>query len=92
MLSNDSDALDYFYRSHSSSVAGRRTTTLFEDDPDEGFIIDMPSENSRVVDMLNAYLKTMGCQLNIKCDDSVVDDVKIEYDVPEIPSYLKKLF
>lgn len=92
MLSNDSDALDYFYRSHSSSVAGRRTTTLFEDDPDNGFIIDMPSENSRVVDMLNAYLKTMGCRLNIKCDETFDDDGDMDCDVPEIPSYLKKLF
>ena len=93
MLSNDSDALDYFYRSHSSSVTGRRSTTLFEDDPDNGFIIDMDSENSRVVDMFNAYLKTMGLKLDIQCDNS--DDGKsidIQCDVPEIPNYLKKLF
>ena len=93
MLSNDSDALDYFYRSHSSSVMGRRSTTLFEDDPDNGFVIDMESENSRVVDMFNAYLKTMGLRLDIQCDNSNDDDsVKIQCDIPEIPKYLKKLF
>lgn len=93
MLSNDEDALDYFYRSHSSSVAGRRSTTLFEDDPEKGFIIDMPSENSRVVDMLNAYLKTMGCKLDIECGENTqTSDDQMEYDIPEIPKYLKNLF
>lgn len=93
MLSNDSDALDYFYRSHSSSVSGRRSTVLFEDDPDNGFIIDMDSENSRVVDMLGAYLKTIGCRLEIEYEDKELEkSVDIECDIPEIPNYIKKLF
>ena len=93
MLSNDSDALDYFYRSHSSSMTGRRSTTLFEDDPEDGFIIDMESENSRVVDMFNAYLKTMGLKLDIQCDKPEKDEpVDIECDIPKIPGYIKKLF
>lgn len=93
MLSNDSDALDYFYRSHSSSVTGRRSSALFEGDPDEGFIIDMESENSRVVDMFNAYMKTMGLRLDIQCDESEDDEsVNIECDIPKIPEYIKKLF
>ncbi len=91
MLSNDSDALDYFYRSHSSSVTARRSTTLFEEDPENGFVIDMSSENSRVVDMLNAYLRTMGIKLDIQCDDSN-KPVDIECDIPEIPKFIKKLF
>lgn len=92
MLSNNSDALDYFYRSHSSAVAGRRSTTLFEEDPDNGFIINMPSENSRVVDMLNAYMKTMGCKLDIQCDDSEGSSDDIECDIPDIPEYIRNLF
>ena len=94
MLSNDEDALDYFYRSHSSSVAGRRSSTLFEQDPDNGFIIDMPSENSRVVDMLNAYLKTLGENLYIEYDEESPqnESVDIECDVPKIPKYIKNLF
>ena len=92
MLSNNSDALDYFYRSHSSAVAGRRSTTLFEEDPDNGFIINMPSENSRVVDMLNAHMKTMGCQLDIQCDDSEGSSDDIECDIPDIPEYIRNLF
>lgn len=93
MLSNDSDALDYFYRSHSSSVTGRRSTALFENDPDDGFIIDMESDNSRVVDMFNAYLKTMGLKLDIQCDESENNkSVDIECDIPKIPQYIKNLF
>lgn len=93
MLSNDSDALDYFYRSHSASVTGRRSTVLFEDDPDDGFIIDMDSENSRVVEMFNAYMKTMGLKLDIQCDNPEDNEsVNIECDVPKIPDYIKNLF
>ena len=94
MLSNDSDALDYFYRSSSSSVDGRRSKTLFTDDPKNGFIIEMESKNSRSVDMLNAYLKAMGYALNIEyCED--LDDVqeyKVKCDVPDIPNYISNLF
>lgn len=93
MLSGDSDALDYFYRSHSSSVSGRRSTVLFENDSSNGFIIDMPSENSCVIDILNARFKSMGYLLNIQYHNSNDDNSCYdEYDIPEIPEYIKKLY
>lgn len=92
MLSNDSDALDYFYRSHSSSVVGRRSDTLFTEDPDNGFIINMDNENSRVVDMFNAYMKTLGLRLDIECDDDPDEPVDIECDVPDMPDYMNDMF
>ena len=69
----------------------REYLTLFEEDPENGFVIDMSSENSRVVDMLNAYLRTMGIKLDIQCDDND-KPVDIECDIPEIPKFIKKLF
>lgn len=93
MLSNDSDALDYFYRSSSSSVEGRRTKTLFTEDPKHGFVIEMESKNSRAVDMLNAYLKAMGYTLDIEWDDnSEYDELDVQCDIPEIPDYIKDLY
>ena len=92
MLSNDSDALDYFYRSHSSSVVGRRSDTLFTEDPENGFIINMDNENSRVVDMFNAYMKTLGLRLDIKCDDNSDEPVDIECDIPDMPKYMDDMF
>ena len=96
MLSNDSDALDYFYRSSSSSVDGRRSKTLFTDDPKHGFIIEMPSKNSRAVDMLNAYLKAMGYALDIEYSDNYIENEDKQYevkcDIPKIPKYITNLF
>lgn len=94
MLSNDSDALDYFYRSSSSSVDGRRSKTLFTDDPKHGFIIEMESKNSRSVDMLNAYLKAMGYALQIEYSDDTeeVEEYEVKCDVPDIPDYISNLF
>ena len=94
MLSNDSDALDYFYRSSSSSVDGRRSKTLFTDDPKHGFIIEMPSKNSRAVDMLNAYFKAMGYALDIEYSDDYdgTETFDVKCDVPEIPDFISNLF
>ena len=91
MLSADYDALDYFLRSHASSTEGRRASDLFEDDPTDGFIINMPSEKSRAVDMLNTYLKTMGYKLNITYDKNAKKSVKADCDIPKIPDYIKKM-
>lgn len=94
MLSNDSDALDYFYRSSASSVEGRRSKTLFTDDPKHGFTIEMESKNSRAVDMLNAYFKAMGYKLDIEYEDDYdgVEEFEVECDVPNIPNYIKDLY
>ena len=94
MLSNDSDALDYFYRSSSSSVDGRRSKTLFTDDPKHGFKIEMPSKNSRAVDMLNAYFKAMGYKLEIEYDEDYkeTEQFDVNCDVPDIPDYITNLF
>ena len=96
MLTGDSDALDYFYRSHSSSVDGRRSSVLFEEDSKDGFTIDMPSEKSCVIDMLNAHLKSMGKRLHIECntqyDDVDKEEEKDVYDIPKIPHYIRKLY
>lgn len=94
MLSNDSDALDYFYRSSSSSVEGRRTTTLFTEDPKNGFIINMETKNSRSVDMLNAYLKAMGYALEIEYEDDNdgIDCYEVKCDVPDVPDFISNLF
>lgn len=92
MLGNQPEAIDFFYRSHSSSVIGRRSEALFKEDPDEGFIIDMESDNSRVVDMLNAYFKTMGIRLDIDYDKAMDEPTDIECNIPKIPGYIKKLF
>ena len=94
MLSNDSDALDYFYRSSSSSVDGRRSKTLFTDDPKHGFIIEMPNKNSRAVDMLNAYFKAMGYALDIEYSEDAedVEQFEVDCEVPDIPDYLSNLF
>ena len=94
MLSNDSDALDYFYRSSSSSVEGRRSKTLFTEDPKHGFIIEMESKNSRAVDMLNAYLKAMGYKLEIEWEDNCDEheELEVQCDVPDIPDYIKDLY
>ena len=91
MLSADYDALDYFLRSHASSTEGRRASDLFEDDPTDGFIINMPSEKSRAVDMLNTYLKTMGYKLNITYDKNSKKNIKADCDIPTIPDYIKKM-
>ena len=94
MLSNDSDALDYFYRSSSSSVDGRRSKTLFTDDPKHGFIIEMKSKNSRSVDMLNAYLKAMGYAILIEReeDPQETEEFGVECDTPDVPDYIMNLF
>ena len=91
MLSADYDALDYVLRSHASSTEGRRASDLFEDDPTDGFIINMPSEKSRAVDMLNTYLKTMGYKLNITYDKNSKKNIKADCDIPTIPDYIKKM-
>lgn len=94
MLSNDIGALDYFYRSSSSSVDGRRSKTLFTDDPKHGFTIEMPSKNSRAVDMLNAYFKAMGYKLDIEYEEDTEDSeqMNVECDIPDIPDYISDLF
>lgn len=94
LLSNDADALDYFYRSSSSSIEGRRSKTLFTDDPKNGFIIEMKSKNSRAVDMLNAYLKAMGYALEIEYEDDYdgIETYNVKCDTPKIPKYISNLF
>lgn len=94
LLSNDTDALDYFYRSSSSSVDGRRSKTLFTDDPKKGFIIEMPNKNSKSVDMINAYFKAMGYALDIEYgkDSTDTETFNVECEVPDIPDYLSNLF
>ena len=97
MLSNDSDALDYFYRSYASSVTGRRDTTLYTEDPRNGFEINMKSEKSKVIDKLNALIESVGYRLVIEYDedyDSIKENEDIEesYDpqIDKYPKYLKK--
>ena len=96
MLSNDADALDYFYRSYATSVTGRRNTTLYTEDPRHGFEIEMDSERSKVVDKMNALLRSVGLDLVIEYDedyDSGQDDIDIEksYDpgVDKFPKYIR---
>lgn len=94
LLSNDVDALDYFYRLYSSSISGRRDTTLFTKESDKGFIINMESERSRVVEQANVYLKSMGFRLEIEYEDDeeTEEEIEVECDTPKIPSYIEKLF
>lgn len=89
MLSNDPDALDYFYRAYASSVSGRRDTTLYTKDSSDGFEINMKSERSKVVDKLNALLGAIGFGLKIDYDINNEDDPD-EYDsgISEIPDYI----
>lgn len=91
LLTNDTETLDYFYRSQSSSIAGRRSTSLFEDDYIEGHTSDITDERSRIVDMLNSYMKTKGYKLKIDYDEPETD--KEEKPEPiKIPRYIKELF
>lgn len=97
MLSNDPDALDYFYRSYASSVTGRRDTTLYTEDPRNGFEINMKSERSKVIDKLNALIGSVGYELRIEYDEDYDknqedSDINKSYDpqVDKYPKYLKK--
>lgn len=97
MLSNDADALDYFYRSYASSVTGRRDTTLYTQDPTNGFEINMKSERSKVIDKLNALIGSVGYELVIKYDDEYDEEednssIDESYDpqIEKYPKYLKE--
>lgn len=92
LLTNDTETLDYFYRSQSSSIAGRRSTSLFEDDYMEGHESDIPDERSRIVDILNAYMKTKGYKLQIEFDDESDKIEKSANEPVKIPRYIKELF
>lgn len=99
MLSNDPDALDYFYRAYASSVSGRRDTTLYTQDPRDGFEINMKSERSKVVDKLNALIGSVGYELVIEYDeeyDSEQDylDEEESYDpgIDSIPDFIKEKY
>jgi hypothetical protein len=71
MISNDADALDYYYRSHATSIEGRRNDTLFTTDPMDGFIIRMKSSKSNANIMFDTYLKsTMWNRLEKEFEDS----------------------
>lgn len=99
-LSNDSDALDYFYRSNSSSVSGRRNTTLYEQNPENGFVIDMQSNRSRVIDQNNAILNGMGLEMVMDFyddEDDMKDQEAIDksydpgIDIDDVPSYISDM-
>lgn len=96
MLSNDADALDYFYRSYASSVTGRRNTTLYTEDPRDGFEINMDCERSKVIDKLHALIGSVGLDLVIEFNeeyDSEKDEKAINesYDpgVKKFPKFIK---
>jgi hypothetical protein len=91
MLSNDMDALDYYYRTHSTSISGRRSETLYTEDPDGGFTINMQSENSIAVSMFDSYMKAMGYNFNIDYEDLPNDD-NDEIETVKIPKYIQNLF
>ena len=70
LVCGDPRALDHYYRSNSSSIAGRRNPSLFIDDPYDGHEIHMENDRSRVIDTFNAYTFGMGIQEIIKYEDT----------------------
>lgn len=65
--------------------------SLFEDDYMEGHSSDIKDERSRIVDILNSYLKTKGYKLKIDYDED--DDETDQKNEPiKIPRYIKELF
>ena len=96
-LSNDPQALDFLYRSYASSTEGRRSTEIYTKDPKNGFIIDMPSERSKVMDKFHAETQSVGLMLDVIFDDDYDDEDIIEEindsfepQVESYPTYISK--
>jgi hypothetical protein len=93
-LSNNMEALDYFYRFYASSVTARRDDSLYTSDPLEGYTIDSVKTNSRMVDILNAFLKSMGFKILIDVDENLGEEPveTFEAETMNLPDYIKDLF
>lgn len=101
LLTGDIDALDYFYRTYSSSIQGRVNDSLLHQDSEDGFIIDEHTntlfedkkKNMRniVVDQLYSCLTSMCYGLEIEYDTNIVEEDDLD-EITDIPDSIARLF
>lgn len=77
---------------YSNSVEARRDETIYLQDPKDGYEIDVPPGNSKVVDKFLAYIQAVGFDLSIEYEGEDEDvDYSMSDSLPDkYPKFLKE--